>query len=109
MDILTDRMMNVKSVKAFALECSEKTRAGKFTRVGQEFLDEVETGLEVLVRTINGLQPVETTVEAPEDMTFVSGQFMKKMQVAVNAAVARMIQTKVRRHPTVGKTLVNTI
>jgi len=41
-------LLNRKGVKAFALQCSEHSRHGKFTRVSGEFM----TTLEIKVRNI---------------------------------------------------------
>lgn len=38
-------MIKRAHVKAFALELSQKNRAGKFTRVGQDFYDRAEAQL----------------------------------------------------------------
>lgn len=101
------RIMNTKAVKTFALGCSAKHRAGKFTRVGQEFLNEVEADIESMVRGME--RPgIDGDLSGVVFLNFVSGELMKKMERAVNVAVAKMILSKVKRHPTVGKTLGRT-
>ena len=43
-------LINKKSVKLYALECSNRYRGGKFTRVGAEFFDEIDADLRRIVR-----------------------------------------------------------
>jgi hypothetical protein len=103
-----ERIMNVAAVKTTALGFSKKFRAGKFERVGSDFLEEVEADIESIVRMINNTQPAEEIKDIPA-MTFVSGAFMEKIETAINALVMRKIYAKVKRHPTVGKTLGRTL
>lgn len=107
---LTQRYLNRSAVKAHALKCSTELRAGKFERVGEEFFIGIQAQLESLVHTINGKfvsshhkdLPVDGTVP---DARFVSGEFMRRVESAINGAVVRAIQRAVESHPSVGKTL----
>lgn len=102
-----DRLLNVSAIKEHALRCSKETRAGKFDRVGADFLDGVETDVESLVRLLvnavpimDGFKEVET-----DGASFVTGAMAQKLSEAMSAAVGRIIQRRVHRHPTLGKTL----
>lgn len=101
------RYLNVTNIKAHALKCSKSLRAGKFERVGQSFLDDVQAEAERLVREINSkFQPPVHPVVDPEEAKFVTGAYVTKAQEILDAAVARIIQAKVQRHPSTGKTLL---
>jgi hypothetical protein len=106
---MSERIINESAVREHALNCSNEIRAGRFERVGREFIDEVEADVEALIREINGkYQPAIHAVVDSADALMVSGRYMEKMRSAIDKAVARLIQSKVQRHPSVGKTLVNT-
>lgn len=102
------RYLNTSAIKSHALHCSEKLRAGKFERVGQAFLVEVETDVENLVRQIETKYPERTHPSISTDVNLVTGELIHRLQKALNAAVARLIQRKVESHPGIGKTLQNT-
>lgn len=107
MSELTQRYINRSAVKQHALTCSAGLRAGKFERVGEEFYVGIQAQLESLVHTINGKFTSAYHVDLPpgEVMRYVSGEFMKRVEGALNAAVSRAIQRAVESHPSVGKTL----
>ena len=118
--------LNQAAIKEFALRCSKTYRAGKFTRVGSDFTEEVEADIECLLREIRNkfstLHPAlgqGQTIDAPgiapghtvttEDNVFiVKGAFMARLEQIVNQAICRLIQNKVQRQPTVGVTLGRT-
>jgi hypothetical protein len=101
------RLLNVTAIKEHALRCSKETRAGKFDRVGADFLDGVETDIESVIRALvnsaplaDGFAPVEKG-----SACFVTGAMADKLAAAMNLVVARIIQKRVHRHPSLGKTL----
>lgn len=109
-------------MKDFALRCSKEYRAGKFTRVGADFIEEVETDIECLLRElrnkgINTLHPALGqgqpqyaplgTVVA-DNVFMVKGAFLAKAETIFNQAICRIIQNKVQRQPTCGVTLGRT-
>lgn len=102
------RLLNEASLRAHALDCSKRFRAGKFTRVGQDFIDEVHADVEALIRELRNKWP--TTVHEPIVLNngLVTGLLCDKVKEALNGAIARLIQNKVQRQPTVGKTLGRT-
>lgn len=102
------RYLNTTAIKAHALKCSKELRAGLFQRVGQSFVNEVQAEAERLIREINAkYQPAVHAVVAPaEGASFVTGAYLDRAQKILDDAVARIIQAKVQRHPSVGKTLL---
>lgn len=100
------RYLNVSAVKEHALKCSKQNRAGTFTRVSEEFITDIQAEVEALVRRFNSLfQPAVHAVVDTGDVKFVTGELMDKTREAMNQCIARMIQAKVQRHPSIGCTL----
>lgn len=97
-------------MRAHALQCSEKFKGGRFTRVGQDFLDEVAADVEALVRGLRNQQPTQLfpALEPAENTSCVTGALSAKVAVELNRLVCRMIQNKVQRQPSCGKTLGRT-
>lgn len=106
--LATLRVLNESAIREHALECSKKFRAGKFTRVGQDFLDEVHADVEALVRNVRNSSPTSLHDPLPTELTFTTGALVDKVQEALNGLVGRIIQNKVQRQPTVGVTLSRT-
>lgn len=101
--------LNISAVKKHALACSESKRAGRFTRVGQDFLDELAGEVEAIVRDLHYARfniPQEDVVASDEK--FVTGALADKLAKALNQAIGRIIQQKVQRQPSVGRTLGRT-
>ena len=108
-DISSGRYLNETALRNHALKCSEKYRAGKFTRVGQDFLDEVKADVEQLLRNVrNQATTFHPALEPDENTSCVTGLFADKVMAELNRLICRMIQNKVQRQPTVGKTLSRT-
>jgi hypothetical protein len=100
------RLLNQSAVKQHALRCSKQLRAGAFERVSQEFLDDIQSCADNMIREINAkFQPPIHAVVGTEEAKFVTGELMDKAQRIFNDAVGRLIQAKVQRHPSIGKTL----
>jgi hypothetical protein len=99
--------LNGTAIKAHALLCSKTYRACKFTRVGQDFIDEVFTDVECILRELRNkystLHPA-----LPAESGFVKGATLDKLQVELDGVIARMIQNKVQKQPTCGVTLGRT-
>jgi hypothetical protein len=108
-EVATLRYLNESAVHAHALECSRRNRAGKFTRVSQDFQDEVRVDVEGIMRRIRNeyaVNHVHPKIET--DLTFVTYAMLEKIRDDLNAAIASLIQGKVQRQPSVGKTLGRT-
>lgn len=116
-------LVNDSAIADFALRCSKTYRAGKFTRVGKDFRDELDADIECLLRDLRNKanntlhpalgqgQPIQSTVDSgtvEDNVSIVKGAFMDKLQVIFNQAICRMIQNKVQKQPTVGVTLSRT-
>ena len=109
-DLASGRFLNESAIRQHALECSRQFRAGKFTRVGQDFLDEVQADVEALVRDLRSKYPppLHEPLEPGENICCVTGALLDKVKTELNRAVCRLIQAKVQRQPTVGVTLSRT-
>jgi len=105
-NLTTNRIVNRNAVKRHALKCAKQTKP-RFTRVGVEFLDEVEADVEALLRKIDGSSPILHRPLEP-DASFVTCNFMAKVAARMNEVIASIIQRKVERQPSVGKTLNRT-
>lgn len=101
--------LNISATKKYALKCSAAKRAGKFTRVGGEFLAELEADVESVIRDLrNSRFPIPEGEQVPTEENLVTGAMVEKLRDALNCAVARIIQAKVQRQPSVGSTLGRT-
>lgn len=102
-DLASMRYLNESAIKVHALECSRVYRAGKFTRVGQPFIDEVVADVECIVREIkSGKSTLHPQVETEAE--FVTGALLEKIRVVLNERIARIIQNKIQAQPSCGCT-----
>lgn len=106
-DIASGRYLNESALRAHALACSKAYRAGKFTRVGQPFIDEVKADVEALVRELRNKYATLHPVLLPEN-TCGTGVLSDKVMAEFNNAIGRIIQNKVQRQPSCGVTLART-
>lgn len=101
--------LNESALKRHALECSKANRSGRFTRVGADFVSEIESEVEALVRDLRHNRfPVQVNGVVPTDENFVKEALLEKVKDALNQAIARIIQQRVQRQPSVGTTLGRT-
>lgn len=102
----TQSLINRSAVKKYALKVSAAKRAGKFTRVSEEFLTQVEADLDSSIRQL-AIVAYPTDITTPEDGAdwFITGQALKKTEERLNMLARVIIHRKVMRHPTVGCTL----
>jgi hypothetical protein len=108
--VASDRpSLNESAINEYALLCSKLYRAGKFTRVGKDFRDEVYTDVECIIRKLRSeyRETLHAPVEIPES-GFVKGAVLDKIRTELNATIGRCIQNKVQKQPTVGCTLGRT-
>jgi hypothetical protein len=110
LDLSSGRFVNESAIKSHALRCSKQFRAGKFTRVGQDFLDEVKADVEASIRALrNQCTPaMNAPLEPDENVCCITGALNDKVSVEWNRLICRIIQNKVQRQPTVGVTLSRT-
>ncbi len=106
-DLATLRLLNESAIHDHALACSKQFRAGKFTRVGTDFQDEVRADIEAFIRELRNKWPVrlDEPLKPGEDWSCVTGALSDKVMAALNDAIARLIQNKVKQQPSVGCTL----
>lgn len=108
LDICSGRYLNETAIRDFALGCSAQFRAGRFTRVGEDFLDEVKADVEAFIRTIRKQWPTQLHEPADCNAVFTTGALLEKIEPVLNAAIGRLIQNKVQRQLSCGKTLGRT-
>ena len=109
-DLSSGRNLNETALRHHALRCSAKFKCGKFTRVGQDFLDEVAADVEALLRQLRNSHPcrVFESLEPDEDTSCVTGLLRDKVGIELNRLICRLIQNKVQNHPSCGVTLGRT-
>lgn len=100
----TQSVLNRASAKAYALKVSKERRAGKFTRVSEEFLEAVEADLESAIRRIS-VACVNEPVAPDEGASFVTKLARGKAEEKLEELARAIIQSKVQRHPSLGTTL----
>lgn len=105
-DLASMRYLNQRAIKSHALKCSQICRGGKFTRVGQPFIDEIIADVENVVRDIKCRCQRETLHPqvAMEEGEFVTGALMEKIRAVLNDRIAKMIQNKIQAQPSLGCT-----
>lgn len=99
-------LLNQTAVREYALICSQEMRAGKFERVGQDFIDAVEADLEAVIRKLAGEAPdrMPTTLNDGTYL-FVQSEVLPKVVEKLNEAIRQIIARKTMRQPSCGKTL----
>jgi hypothetical protein len=100
----TESVINRSAVKTYALGISAKHKAGKFTRVSEDFLTAVEAEVESFIRKLNPTIGIHG--EAPQaDYLFITKLAREKLESRLNDVTRAIIFNKVMRHPSVGCTL----
>lgn len=102
--------LNQTALRGHALAVSKTYKRGRFTRVGQDFIDEVEADVEAAVRKIiiqspaspDPLDPRSTQQLVLDD--FLTPDLRKKLLGEFNRLVGRIIQNKIQAQPSVGCT-----
>lgn len=99
-------VINRSAVKAYALKVSKDLKCGKFTRVGECFLDQVEAEVESAIRGLSLSSSSAWEAPKPEDdRTFVTGAAVDKLMEKLHEKAKNIIAGKVMRHPSIGCTL----
>jgi hypothetical protein len=103
----TQSIINRSAVKKYALKISKEKRAGKFTRVSEEFLTQVEADLDSSIRKLadGGVYADFNSLAPTDGAWFITGQTIKKAEERLNMLATVIIHRKVMRHPTIGCTL----
>lgn len=102
-DLASNRFLNETAIRQHALACSQQFRAGRFTRVGEDFINEVKADVEALIRGINR----ECVLHPPlsHGSSFVTGALKERAAEVLENVIAAIIQNKVQRQPSIGQTL----
>jgi hypothetical protein len=110
LDLSSGRFLNEAAVRGHALRCSARFRNNRFTRVGQDFLDEVKADVEAVIRALRSQAQTKLfdPLEPDENTYCVTGALCDKVGIEMNRLICRIIQNKVQRQPSVGKTLSRT-
>lgn len=104
----TLRLLNESSVKKYALKCSKEIRLGKFRRVGEDFMNEVQADVEAFVRGLDVGHGVSNDEMVVYESGFTTGALCAKLREKCELVIAKIIQRKVKRMPSVGVTLGRT-
>ncbi len=106
----TLRFLNESAIREHALACSKQFRAGKFTRVGEDFLDEVKADVASFLRDLRSVRNPTSLHDPlfPTDLSFPTGLLMEHVQYALNQYIGRLVQNKVQKQPSCGCTLSRT-
>ncbi len=91
-------------VKKYALKVSRERRAGKFTRVSEDFLLSVETDLESAIRQLV-IADLSEVPALPDAKPLITGEALRRANLRLNTLAQLIIYRKVHRHPTLGSTL----
>jgi len=108
LDLSSGRYLNETAIRNHALRCSAQFRAGKFTRVGQDFIDEVKADAEAALRELRAKAATQLNEPLAHEDTFTTGLFELRASGILNDLIGRIVQNKVRRQPSCGKTLGRT-
>jgi hypothetical protein len=110
LDLSSGRYLNESAIRDHALRCSARFKCNRFTRVGQDFMDEVSADVEALVRNLRNQCPttLHEALEPDENTGCVTGLLSAKVTAELNRLICRMIQNKVWKQPSCGKTLGRT-
>jgi len=104
-----DHILSPSVVKKFALAVSKKKRAGKFTRVSEEFVVACQAEFEGRLRgLVNTLDVEAVTKLVPVDgMKFTTKVARDKAAAKLEELAIAIVHGKVMRHPSLGKTLMD--
>lgn len=94
-------VLNRSSVKKYALKVSTERRAGKFTRVGEEFFLRCEAHLESEIRSLS----YGTTAPPAPGVSFITKVARAKAEEKLEDLAMRIIYSEVMQHPSLGVTL----
>lgn len=107
-DISSGRFLNESALRSHALRCSARFRANKFTRVGEDFINEVKADVEAVLRELREKAKPQLHEPLEPQETFVTGLLQDRATEILNSLVGRIVQNKVQRQPSCGKTLGRT-
>jgi hypothetical protein len=93
-------------IKKQALACSRLRRANKFTRVGADFLQQVEAEIDAHLRKLHASPDQLVVGELVEPVAILyTPDAKERILAAFNRLIAARVQSRVHSHPSIGKTL----
>lgn len=97
---------NRAAIKRHALKVSREARLGKFTRVSEQFIDDVIANVESQIRSMRSRSTISPLgqVDPDEGENFLTGAGYLDLCEAFNICIARTIHCEVNKRRT-GKTL----
>ena len=95
-------VLNRASVKRYALKVSADRRAGKFSRVGEEFFTRCEARLEAAIRGVIGPDAEGRPMTSD---TFITSTAREKIDDRLEMAARQIVYSEVMKHPSLGVTL----
>src|SRR5712664_597615 len=107
-DLASGRYLNESAIREHALLCSKQFRAGKFTRVGAEFVEEVKVDVEAVIRELRKKHPTNHHPPMQTERDFTTGNLCDRIMPELNQVISRIIQNKVQSQPSCGVTLGRT-
>jgi hypothetical protein len=102
LDLASMRFLNESAIRSHALRCSARLRANKFTRVGEDFLDEVKADVEAVLRELRNKATLHMPPALIPNESFVTGVLKDRAAVILDELVGRIVQNKVQRQPSRG-------
>lgn len=104
---MSERFIIESHAREFMLLCSKANRAGKFKRVSEERLDEINALVDSVVRQVESKipTPLHPLPATPDGYRLISAYAMDKVRDRLEAAVRKLIANKVQSTPSCGITL----
>ena len=104
---MSERFIIESHAREFFLWCSKANRAGKFKRVSEESLDDVNALVDSIVRQVESKipTPLHPLPPTPESYRLISAYAMEQVRDRLEAAVRKVIANKVQSTPSKGITL----
>lgn len=92
-------------IKRYCLTCSKVNRAGKFKRVSEGFIQQIDDDVR---RAINNIFPPDDVVSptSPDIGNFLTPEARKQVLQGIERKVAQIIMHRIQAHPSIGKTLM---
>lgn len=100
--------MNNVAVKDYALKCSAEIKHGKFTRVGSDFLAEIQVEFEAIIRGIGGKITLNFPEVTRDERPLLDLSDRTKLYDVFTRLLTRLIQQRVEGQPSCGQTLGRT-
>lgn len=106
---MSEKFLVESNVRSYMLACSKANRAGKFTRVSKEALEETCVAVDAIIRQIESKIP-DPLHPGPmgfgsDEVRLLTGLALEKCRDRLEAAVRKVIRNKVQHTPSCGQTI----